>query len=472
MFREKTTKVVLTLTATTLGVFSWLLLFHVSTRTHFFEPKHSNVRDLQDLPLGPVRLEGLVTYVDKTNKRFWLQDESGAIVINTDPAPLHVRVGQRVLLEASKTHRFDALVGLQSVALSVLRVVTLKVDVTLPSAAPATVDTLPDNDRNGIRVSVEGVLHFVSSQDEGFEILHFGESGHEIQAVVPSGKRDFLPWINSRVRISGVSEKVLDAAGSARSRYIWVPNDGDVQKIEKVAPQDSLYSVRSLYQLRNEESGHRVLLRGQVETQDGATRLLVEDEWGAVSCDFDIPLSMARGATVEVAGFPVRSGLRVDLVHSKVMRVESRGELNHQAPIAPLTTIVAVRKLTEQQANSTLPVKLTGVVTFNDGDWQQLFLQDATGGIFVKYAGHQNIFTGEKLTIIGLTNPGDYAPVIVAPRFIVHGAGALPRPVAMTAKAWSGTMDGILVEAEGVIHPVQPRQNPRHLRLDLCTSFG
>ena len=43
---------------------------------------HDAIRDLEVLPLGPVHLEGVVTYVDLSNKRFWLQDATGAIAIN------------------------------------------------------------------------------------------------------------------------------------------------------------------------------------------------------------------------------------------------------------------------------------------------------------------------------------------------------------------------------------------------------
>ena len=473
MLRRTTKLAVLGLAAALVITLAAVLLAGSGAAFPFWQPQHYGIRDLQELPLGPLRLEGVVTYVDATNKRFWLQDGSGALTVNSDPGPSGIEVGQQVLLQAEKTHSFDPTVGLKSVDLKVITTSVLKAHAALPQPAPASVNTFPDKDRIGIRVSIEGVLHDVSPRNGNLETLYFGEAGIEVQAIVPAGRKDFAPWINSRLRITGVSESLLDAGGSVRSRYIWVQSEQDVLRVANTPAAVQSYSVRSLYQHRRDDSGHRVTLRGWVAAQEATSRLLVEDEWGAVLCESDSPLSIAPGTPVEIAGFPVRFGLRIDLVHSTVTPLQSApGKATQEDQVAPLTTISAVRKLSEQQADAALPVRLTGIVTFNDSDWQQLFIQDATGGIFVKYAGHPNLSRGEKVTIVGLTNPGDYAPIVIAPKIINLGAGVLPKTIPMTAKAWSGTLDGVLVEAEGVIHPVNLHQNPRHLNFDLYTSFG
>jgi diguanylate cyclase (GGDEF)-like protein len=444
----------------------------MSSSPWLWQRKYNNVRDLEVLPPGPVRMEGTVTYVDLSNKRFWLQDDTGAIAISGDMS-LRVLPGEHVAIQAVKRHLFDPVVGLSSVDLAASKLTVLRPQGRLPQPAPATVKTLPDKDKNGIRVTVEGVLHHISDRTDGSRALYFGESGEEIEAIVPAGAMDYRPWINSRLQITGVSDAVLDGGGSVRSRYIWVKDGLDVRNIGHPDLTSRLESVRSLYQRRANNDGYRILLRGVVSAQNSPSSLLIEDEFGTVACESDAPLSTERGAAVEVAGYAVRNGLRIDLLHVQIIDVKTQHrKLGTSTGPVPLRTISAVRNLDEATADSALPVKLTGIVTFNDGDWQQLFLQDSTGGIFIKYAGHPNISPGELVTIEGLTNAGDYAPIVVAPKFLAHRPSSLPNPVPMTATAWSGILDGIRVTAEGVIHSPKPRQNPHHLTFDVYTSFG
>jgi diguanylate cyclase (GGDEF)-like protein len=433
---------------------------------------HDAIRDLEVLPLGPVHLEGAVTYVDVSNKRFWLQDATGAISIS-GAMSAKVAPGDEVVIQAAKGHLFDPVVGLTSVQLEVSQVTLLKTRVALPQPAPATVKTLPDKDKNGIRVTVAGVLHRVSDRSDGLKTLYFGESGEEVQAIVPGQMGELAAWINSRLQITGVIDAVLDAGGSVRSRYIWVNDVEDVRTLGHPDAGTRLESVRDLYRLRASDDGYRILLRGIVSAQDGPTGLLVEDGFGTVTCDSDTPVSAKPGTPVEVAGYAVRNGVRIDLLHAQFnFQTSTRSKKPTSVDTVPLRTVAAVRSLTESMADSAQPVKLTGIVTFNDSDWQQLFLQDSTGGIFVKYAGHPQVARGQELTIAGLTNSGDYAPIVIAPKFLAHVPGNLPPPVTMTAKAWSGILDGVLVTAKGVIHSVNVRQNPNHLTFDIYTSFG
>ena len=45
-----------------------------------FAWKHDSIQDLRELPVGPVRLEGVVTYADANEDKIFIQDETGAIV--------------------------------------------------------------------------------------------------------------------------------------------------------------------------------------------------------------------------------------------------------------------------------------------------------------------------------------------------------------------------------------------------------
>jgi len=459
-----------TVAAVVLGQFRILQLPSVAWRTDV-----SSIRELEYLPAGPVRLKGIVTYVDVTNRRFWLQDESGGISIPRDESATNLRTGQMVFVEARKTRPYDPVIGFASLGLTESRVTILQSGRTLPAPAAATATNFPEKDKSGVRISITGVLHHVTPDGNAGMILLFGESGQELRAIVPQSKQDLTPWINSTVRFTGVAEAQLDPGGSAATKYVWVASESDTQLLDRPHDPPPLVSVRTLYQTIRDDKGFRLRLRGQVVKGGQFDSLVVQDGWGAVTCRGDQHLSkFAPGTPVEVNGFPVLAGLRIDLTHIQVTEVPHfQAVSNQNGRTLSLTNISSVRRLTEEEADKALPVKLTGVITSNDEDWRQLFLQDSTGGIFVKYSTAPSSFSrGQEVTVTGLTNAGDFAPVIVGATVRTIGKSRLPKPIAMSSEAWSGSMDCLLAEVSGVVHPLAPHQNPQHLTFDLYTSFG
>lgn len=436
-------------------------------------PNTSDIRELQELQLGPVRLRGVVTYVDAPGKRFWIQDESGAILINQDPTEAGIHFKQLVQIEAKKTHPYDPQLGFGSVVLTGFRITVVKARGELPPPAPATIQAFPEKEKNGIRVTMRGVLHSVSYRKDGLAVATLGTSGQEVFLMLPRNVGDLSAWVNAAVQVTGVSDVLLDEGGSAQSKNIWVQDGKDIEKISAPPMSVPLYSLRDLYRTRKEDDGHRVRLRGRVVALENGNFLQLEDEWGIAGCRLDDPVSFGPGAAVEIAGFPLSDGLREDLSHCTVTSIPNSQLKWGQPQISPLTTIAAVKRLSDQQAETALPARITGVITVLDTDWHQFFLQDSTSGVFVKYSSSTvPLFQGEKLTVIGLTNPGDFAPVIVSPKLVPLGRTRLPKPIPLTPQAWSGAMDSRFVEVEGVIHGLRGRQNPRHLSFYLYTWFG
>lgn len=158
--------------------------------------------------------------------------------------------------------------------------------------------------------------------------------------------------------------------------------------IEPAPKNQSLYTIRDLYRSLNKARGHSIRVQGLVAAKLGPTSVLIEDKWGSIACNLagaDIP---AVGTSVEIIGFPAKDGLRIDLLHSIVKRIPIRsGREDSDQNVPVLTTVASIRQLDENQANRTIPTRITGVITYSDPDWRQLFFQDATGGIYVKYSG-------------------------------------------------------------------------------------
>ncbi len=451
-----------------------VLLWSLARFDTSFLAKHDDIRGLQELPVGAIaHLQGVVTYSDPAEKRFWIQDDTGAVAIDQDPGNYGIRAGQSVNVAGMKTRRYDPLIGNSSVGLKDLQVSTTKTPLRLSPPAEVSLRMFPDREKAGTRMLLHGVVRQVIRDGRGRLQLAVGESGLEVPVTLPEGNGDISHWVDAKVRVIGIGESTYNEQGAMLRRHIWVKSSDDIQ-VEEIAPKETpLHSIRSLYRDPHAKDGHRIRLRGWVAAHPTATSLLLEDRWGAIACELDDPQPVAVGTPVEVAGFPSLDRIRLDLTHVVATPIALRQEPEDKE-LPPLTTTAYVRALGEEQASSALPVRVTGVITYNDPDWRHLFLQDSTGGIYLKYSGSRvPLAQGLRVTVVGITNAGDYAPVIVAPKFLVLGRAELPRPIPMTPRdAASGILDSQFVEVEGVIHPMKRGEEVRHLTFELYTFFG
>jgi diguanylate cyclase (GGDEF)-like protein len=442
----------------------------------FFPAKHGNIRDLQELPIGVVaHLQGVVTYADPAEKRFWIQDNTGAIAIDQDPRQYGLHARETVNVAGTKAHPYSALLGPTSVGLTNVTVSVAQTQLENPPPAVVSLRTLPAKDRIGIRVEVTGVVHQVMRDPLGRVEIALGDSGQEVWVGISETNVDMSQWVDARVRVVGVSESIYDDNDNILLRHIWVQNSDGVQLEEGVPKAIArLYSLRSLYRDSNNISTHRIRLRGVAAAHSTATSLLIEDQWGAIACDLDQPTSIAIGTAVEIAGFPAIDGRRIELLHSIAVPIPAQLAESEKEDLPVLRTVASVRELDEEQASAALPARVTGIITYSDPSWRQLFLQDSTGGIYVKYSGPSvPLEQGERVTVIGITDPGDYAPVIVAPKFVLQGQGSLPHAVPITPRdASSGIMDSQFVEVQGVIHPLRMAADSKHLTFELFSPLG
>jgi len=130
-----------------------------------------------------------------------------------------------------------------------------------------------------------------------------------------------------------------------------------------------------------------------------------------------------------------------------------------------LTNAAQVRNLTVAQASQALPVRIRGVVvTEADAEGSRsaeraAVIADSTAGIYV--LGPTNIFSdvhrGELLDVEGVTDPGEFAPIILVRSVRYLSAAPLPTPLKVTFQQMiAGTLDGQLVEVSGVVRSWGP----------------
>jgi len=138
-----------------------------------------------------------------------------------------------------------------------------------------------------------------------------------------------------------------------------------------------------------------------------------------------------------------------------------------------LTSGAAILSLTADQAARNIPVLITGVVTLAEGDWGgRFFVQDSTSGVFVNSTKEPPPRPGDVVQISGVTDPGNYSPVIMTPRWEKVGTAPLPaaEPVSVE-RLLSGIEDGQRVEVSGVVKSAQAGELRITLQLESGTNY-
>jgi hypothetical protein len=158
------------------------VLLRISRVDSLLQSKYDNIAQLQSLPNESVRLQGVVTYADPFRKRFWFQDETGAVAI--DSAPVGIEAGQVVRVDARTTRAYKTATPLPSVGLTDVRVSPTRHHGSLPDPVTLSLGNLLQKDTSGVRVQLTGVVHSFTKDESGLPVMAFGDSASEALARV------------------------------------------------------------------------------------------------------------------------------------------------------------------------------------------------------------------------------------------------------------------------------------------------
>ena len=128
------------------------------------------------------------------------------------------------------------------------------------------------------------------------------------------------------------------------------------------------------------------------------------------------------------------------------------------APLPALTETRAVRTLSPDDAEELRPVRLRAVVTYHHTfpGWIPLFVQDATGGIYVELRHALPVVAGDLVEVDGFTGSGMFAPVVLGARVRAIGRAELPAAASRTIDALlDGSSDSQWIEIEGVVRQME-----------------
>jgi len=140
-------------------------------------------------------------------------------------------------------------------------------------------------------------------------------------------------------------------------------------------------------------------------------------------------------------------------------------------PLPWLTSLKTVRDLSPTEASRGYPVRVRGVVTYIDHSENDLFIQDASAGLWVDGLRREtDLQPGQMVEVEGVSGPG-FAPIITRPTFRVLGQAPFPDPTLCTlAEIQTGQQDSQWVEFRGVVQWVT--NQAAHLRVSIGTAHG
>ncbi len=154
------------------------------------------------------------------------------------------------------------------------------------------------------------------------------------------------------------------------------------------------------------------------------------------------------------AAFALAAGLGLSLANSRAEE---------------LITADQVRRLTPEQAEQHLEVRLKGVVTFYDAALYSRFIQDETAGIYLQDVTNGLVLRpGQLVEVVGRTGAGEYAPIVIPRSVKVLGEGTMPaaKPVSLEQLV-SGREDSQFVEVSGTVRSVRFDEESRSYLVEL-----
>jgi signal transduction histidine kinase/DNA-binding response OmpR family regulator len=403
----------------------------------------------------PVRLRGIVTYIDQ-HGRVYLQQGSRGLEVTINRLSIPLDAGDEIEVTGGT--------GMGERGPAILRAQARLVGkVGVPEPRRLTPEDLASGRFERDWVELAGVIRSVTPTMDDHLQLTVRSGRSDVTAIIG----DFPDLrIDSEVTVSGVCSDILDDAGKPARLQLLVPHQQQV-RVVKPAPKDirsqpvcASSGLRAL-----SPSLHRVRVSGIV-TARGPGSLTVKDQFGSITALLSDPTAAEVGEKVDVAGFVEGDGSLIGLADAIAETEASSRSARH---LRVLRTVREVRALSREDADRGHRVTLEGVVTYYDPEWTSLFFQDATGGTYVKAAPEKpfNIKPGQRARLDGVSAPGGFAPIVAATRLTPLSGAGMPAPAVSADEILSGRRECQWVEMEGIARGVTLQS--RHISVDFCT---
>ena len=419
----------------------------------------------------PAHIRGIVTYYDSLWSQLYLQDRTQGIFINPREVDKNLRPGDYIDVKGIKA---PSDIGLDSVQVQVLET------RPLPDPLSLSIPELIENEYTSHWVSIKGTVRQVDMRDNRYTMEIAGGGQRTIVRVFHATEADIGSYVQkgAKVLVKGVSSEWSE---SNITTQLYTTSLDHIEIIEPGrSPADiPLTNISRLTGApRSIELNQRVRLKGISKYKNVGQSLVIEDGTGSMQVQTQQEISFERGDSVEVVGFPVTGASQTYLTDATILQ-----RPNHQPtdtlssrkhPL--LTRIGQLRTLSTSQLRQQYPVSFDAVVTYSDPNWESLFVQDSTGGVYVSLRNgelhkYKELRAGDHVHIEGHATEGDFAPLVDEARIKVmeRGKPLPPDPELALPKIFSGQHDAEWAGVSGTIQSTNLNSSG-HLLLNINTG--
>jgi len=314
--------------------------------------------------------------------------------------------------------------------------------------------------------------------------LRDGSAGTRLYVLGDAAKGKYQQFVGCTVHVRGINTSQV-----MQNRVISpliIVNALDDITVDRQATADFLAApVTAVDALFDRELGAwtnlPVHVNGLITAYSPGDFVVVKDPTGVIKARVsqvtraapDERVNLWGYLTVTSHGVQLEDGL-FELVGPRAQKSDLSAHdanLTNAAPAGVLLTeSKQVTGLSRSEAAKRLPVKLRGVITYTDPDWQAGFLQDSTGAVFFDL-GQRDLQPGQWIELTGFTDPGGFAPMVTSSSGRILGWTNPPTATRVDLDDLNnGRLDSHWIEIEGVVRRVDT--DGFHLFMTLMSSKG
>jgi PAS domain S-box-containing protein len=421
----------------------------------------SSIDDLKALGSGtPVRLRGVITYCDLASHRIYLQDSTGALMVRI-PDTLKVNPGDKAELEGSTIGDYSEKTGLAGLSIANPTIKILG-SSKLPAPESLRLTDFLSGKQGATRVEVEGVVQAAHMQGDHL-LVDLAADGQRLPVTIQDAQfADPSSLVDARITFRGVGELLYGPDHQIVGTQLWVSGlqDATVDDPPPAHPPLIPTLQEMIVDDARRASGHRIRIQGKVVWQNPGEVVQISDNTAVIPVETSQTAAFAVGETVEALGWSGTHNYETVLENSVVRRMAPSEIQTKKQPSPGLPSIMSVariRALSPEDAKNAYPVKIRGVITYENTRLKVYFIQDESAGIFFgTWDDEYDLKLGQEVLLEGVTAPGQFAPIITNSSIRVLGAGRLPPDKEISPDmAASGNEDSQWVVLEGVVHPMQ-----------------
>ncbi len=404
----------------------------------------------------PVRLQGVVTYADPDLPGIYLQDANSGIYVELEKQNHSLKPGQRMEVEGISAP--GNLLPIVSEARA-----KLLGETEMPPARQVRLSALNIKNDDSQWIRLEGLVIQNSYEESHYTVLDAYEGKHRIQIRMKDFSKDSAnSLIDSKINAEGVLEVITDSARNPTGLILWVPKGSSVSVVSSPLVAPNQLEVTPIAILEKNWSGnpplHRIRIHGTVMPGGKENTLLVQDKSGIIAAQPLFFRPIAPGDEVDLTGFADLSSQVPRIANATYLRIKASAIESQQENGLPiLTAISRIRNLDARQAGRGYPVKIQGVITYHNPQLSMMFIQNGSDAIYIQSLDPSMVLLqGKKYEITGFTAPGDFAPIIIKPRYRLIGSAPLPPAIFVTPDQLStGRYDCLRVQARGIVRSVR-----------------